>query len=110
MVFSNRIEAIDNNSSHGNHVVNIGIGFTWGGAPRTPKPQLRAAMPFSDASFCRQFRAGEKNGMASAYDKESRMVTVLLKRPANNAADRKTIRQGWEDRVPYPLLQEISLC
>jgi hypothetical protein len=38
------------------------------------------------------------------------MVTVLLKRPANNAADRKTIRQGWEDRVPYPLLQEISLC
>jgi len=31
--FFNRIEAIDNNASHGNHVFNLGIGFNWGGAP-----------------------------------------------------------------------------
>jgi hypothetical protein len=35
-VFFNRIEAIEDNRSDGNHVGNIGIGFTWGGAPRRP--------------------------------------------------------------------------
>jgi hypothetical protein len=35
-IFFNKIEAIDNNDSRGNHVGNIGVGFTWGGAPRTP--------------------------------------------------------------------------
>ena len=30
--FFDRIEAIDNNTSRGNHVFNIGIGLTWGGA------------------------------------------------------------------------------
>jgi hypothetical protein len=30
--FFDRIDAIDNNASHGNHVFNIGIGLTWGGA------------------------------------------------------------------------------
>ena len=37
-LFFNRIEAIDNNSSRGNHVVNLGVGFTWGGAPSKPRP------------------------------------------------------------------------
>ena len=37
-MFFNRIEAIDNNSSRGNHVVNLGIGFTWGGAASKAKP------------------------------------------------------------------------
>jgi hypothetical protein len=32
-VFFKRANFIDENSSHGNHVGNIGIGFTWGGAP-----------------------------------------------------------------------------
>lgn len=31
--FFNRIEAIDDNTSRGNHVFNLGIGFNWGGAP-----------------------------------------------------------------------------
>ena len=31
--FFNRLEAIDNNTSRGNHVMNLGVGFTWGGAP-----------------------------------------------------------------------------
>jgi hypothetical protein len=30
--FFNRIDAIDNNASRGNHVFNVGIGMTWGGA------------------------------------------------------------------------------
>ncbi|MGH7854000.1 MAG: hypothetical protein ACREP3_11195 [Candidatus Binatia bacterium] len=30
--FFDRIRAIDDNASHGNHVGNIGIGLTWGGA------------------------------------------------------------------------------
>jgi outer membrane protein W len=36
--FFNRFEAIDNNSSRGNHVLNLGVGFTWGGAPSTKRP------------------------------------------------------------------------
>ena len=36
--FFSRIDAIDNNASHGNHVFNVGIGFTWGGAPSTARP------------------------------------------------------------------------
>ena len=35
-VFFNRIEAIEDNRSRGNHVGNIGVGFTWGGAPSRP--------------------------------------------------------------------------
>ena len=34
--FFNRIDAIDNNTSDGNHVFNVGIGFTWGGASARP--------------------------------------------------------------------------
>jgi hypothetical protein len=34
------------------------------------------AFTSSDVSSCRQFRAGSENGTVSAYDKESRMVTV----------------------------------
>ncbi len=34
--FFDRIRAIDDNSSHGNHVFNVGIGLTWGGAKSTP--------------------------------------------------------------------------
>lgn len=34
--FFDRIRAIDNNASNGNHVFNIGIGLTWGGASRRP--------------------------------------------------------------------------
>jgi hypothetical protein len=30
--FFNRIDAIDNNASRGNHVFNVGVGMTWGGA------------------------------------------------------------------------------
>jgi len=33
--FFDRIKAIDDNASHGNHVFNIGVGLTWGGA-KTP--------------------------------------------------------------------------
>src|SRR6266508_4750027 len=36
--FFDRIKAISDNASHGNHVFNIGIGLNWGGAPRTAKP------------------------------------------------------------------------
>jgi hypothetical protein len=32
-IFFKRVNFIDENSSHGNHVGNIGVGFTWGGAP-----------------------------------------------------------------------------
>jgi Outer membrane protein beta-barrel domain len=32
-LFFDRIRAIDDNASHGNHVFNVGVGFTWGGAP-----------------------------------------------------------------------------
>lgn len=35
-IFFSRIETIDNNKSRGNHVANIGVGFTWGGAPSKP--------------------------------------------------------------------------
>jgi hypothetical protein len=35
-IFFSRIETIDNNKSRGNHVVNLGVGFTWGGAPSKP--------------------------------------------------------------------------
>jgi hypothetical protein len=31
-----RIKAIEDNKSDGNHVGNIGVGFTWGGTPRRP--------------------------------------------------------------------------
>ena len=34
--FFNKIDAIDNNASDGNHVFNLGIGFTWGGASARP--------------------------------------------------------------------------
>lgn len=30
--FFSRIDAIDNNASRGNHVLNFGIGFAWGGS------------------------------------------------------------------------------
>lgn len=36
--FFNRFEAIDDNKSRGNHVFNLGIGLTWGGAPSTRRP------------------------------------------------------------------------
>jgi hypothetical protein len=36
--FFNRFEAIDDNKSRGNHVGNLGIGITWGGAPSTRRP------------------------------------------------------------------------
>lgn len=36
--FFNRFEAIDDNKSRGNHVANLGIGITWGGAPSTRRP------------------------------------------------------------------------
>lgn len=32
-IFFNRIKAIEDNASRGNHVFNVGIGFTWGGTP-----------------------------------------------------------------------------
>ena len=35
--FFDRFRDIDNNSNRGNHIVNIGIGFVWGGT-RNPKP------------------------------------------------------------------------
>ncbi|HUR71830.1 MAG TPA: outer membrane beta-barrel protein [Candidatus Limnocylindrales bacterium] len=35
-IFFSRIDTIDNNSSRGNHVANLGVGFTWGGAPSKP--------------------------------------------------------------------------
>jgi len=35
--FFDRIKEIDNNASHGNHVFNIGIGLTWGGASSSTK-------------------------------------------------------------------------
>jgi len=35
-IFFSKIDVIDNNSSRGNHVGNIGIGYTWGGAPSKP--------------------------------------------------------------------------
>ena len=35
-VFFSRIDTVDNNSSRGNHVGNIGVGFTWGGTPSKP--------------------------------------------------------------------------
>jgi hypothetical protein len=31
--FFSRFEAVEDNASRGNHVFNLGIGFTWGGAP-----------------------------------------------------------------------------
>jgi hypothetical protein len=34
--FFDRLRAIDNNASHGNHVFNIGIGLTWGGGTKSP--------------------------------------------------------------------------
>jgi hypothetical protein len=34
--FFNKLEAIDDNSDRGNHVFNLGIGLTWGGASRRP--------------------------------------------------------------------------
>jgi hypothetical protein len=36
--FFNRFEAIEDNASRGNHVFNVGVGFTWGGAPSTKRP------------------------------------------------------------------------
>ena len=36
--FFNRFEAIDDNKSRGNHVFNIGVGLTWGGAAGSRKP------------------------------------------------------------------------
>ena len=39
--FFNRFEAIEDNASRGNHVFNLGVGFTWGGAstpPTKPRP------------------------------------------------------------------------
>jgi hypothetical protein len=35
--FFSRFEAIEDNASRGNHVFNLGIGFTWGGAAPAPK-------------------------------------------------------------------------
>jgi hypothetical protein len=35
-IFFSRINTIDNNSSRGNHVANLGVGFTWGGAQTKP--------------------------------------------------------------------------
>jgi hypothetical protein len=35
-IFFSRINTIDNNSSRGNHVANIGVGFPWGGSPSKP--------------------------------------------------------------------------
>jgi hypothetical protein len=32
-IFFDSVKAIDNSSSRGNHVLNLGVGFTWGGAP-----------------------------------------------------------------------------
>ena len=37
--FFSRFEAVEDNASRGNHVFNLGIGFTWGGAPTTTKPR-----------------------------------------------------------------------
>lgn len=34
--FFDRIKSIEDNASHGNHVFNIGVGLTWGGASRKP--------------------------------------------------------------------------
>jgi outer membrane protein with beta-barrel domain len=34
--FFNRIKAIEDNASRGNHVFNIGVGLTWGGASTKP--------------------------------------------------------------------------
>lgn len=36
--FFNRFEAVEDNASRGNHVFNVGVGFTWGGAPSTKRP------------------------------------------------------------------------
>jgi hypothetical protein len=36
--FFNKFEAIEDNASRGNHVFNLGVGFTWGGAPSTQRP------------------------------------------------------------------------
>lgn len=36
--FFNKFEAIEDNTSSGNHVFNIGIGLTWGGAASTKGP------------------------------------------------------------------------
>jgi len=36
--FFNRFEAIEDNASRGNHVFNIGIGLTWGGAAPSKRP------------------------------------------------------------------------
>lgn len=35
-IFFDRIRTIDNNSSRGNHVANIGVGFAWGGSKSKP--------------------------------------------------------------------------
>jgi hypothetical protein len=36
--FFDRIKAIEDNASRGNHVFNIGVGLTWGGASSTKRP------------------------------------------------------------------------
>jgi hypothetical protein len=35
-IFFRQFEAIEDNKSRGNHVGNVGVGFTWGGAPSRP--------------------------------------------------------------------------
>jgi hypothetical protein len=35
-IFFDRIRAIDNNSSRGNHVLNLGVGLAWGGSKSKP--------------------------------------------------------------------------
>ncbi len=35
-IFFSRFETIDNHKSRGNHVANIGVGYTWGGTPSKP--------------------------------------------------------------------------
>ena len=37
-IYFSSLPAIDNNSHHGNHVANIGIGFEWGGDRQAKKP------------------------------------------------------------------------
>ena len=33
--YFNRLNRVDNNADHGNHVANIGIGFVWGGSRKS---------------------------------------------------------------------------
>jgi hypothetical protein len=35
-IFFSSLKNVDNKASHGNHVLNLGVGFTWGGAPSKP--------------------------------------------------------------------------